>query len=91
MKIKFNLKKSIICELILVILLASYFIYQNVMVDSIDAFLPTAEKDYIKWVDFNVSSSAMEDAYLYDVESQTEEMKLNWIELLAYLGAKYGG
>jgi murein DD-endopeptidase MepM/ murein hydrolase activator NlpD len=61
------------------------------MVDSIDAFLPTAEKDYIKWVDFNVSSSAMEDAYLYDVESQTEEMKLNWIELLAYLGAKYGG
>ncbi|MDF2472375.1 MAG: putative rane protein [Anaerocolumna sp.] len=91
MKIKFNIKKGIMCELVLVILFASYFIYRNVMVDSIDAFLPTAEKDYIKWVDFNVSSSAMEDAYVYDVESQTEEVKLNWIELLAYLGAKYGG
>ncbi len=48
-------------------------------------------KDFIKWVDFGVTYTAMEDAYEYDVESQSSENKLNWIELLAYLGAKYGG
>lgn len=91
MKRKFNIKYCIVVELIIVILLASFFIFQNVMEDSIDAFLPTAEKDYIKWVDFGVTHTALEKAYQYDVESQTQEVKLNWIELLAYLGAKYGG
>jgi murein DD-endopeptidase MepM/ murein hydrolase activator NlpD len=33
----------------------------------------------------------MEKTYQYDVKSQSEEVQLNWIELLAYLGAKYGG
>ncbi len=49
------------------------------------------EKEYIKWVSFDVSTRAMNCAYKYDVESQTEEVKLNWIELLACLGNKYGG
>lgn len=48
-------------------------------------------KDYIKWVDFKVTCAAMQDAYEFDVESQEAEVKLDWIELLAYLGAKYGG
>ena len=48
-------------------------------------------KDYIKWIDFGVTCAAMEDAYEYDVESQSSDVKLNWIELLSYLGAKYGG
>lgn len=52
----------------------------------------TAEEEkYIKWVDFDVSYEALDKAYIYDVESQEEEVKLNWIELLAYLGVKYGG
>lgn len=47
--------------------------------------------DYIKWIDYNVTCTAMNDAYEFDVESQEAEVKLNWIEILAYLGAKYGG
>ncbi len=47
--------------------------------------------DYIKWVNFDVSSTAMERACKYDVESQDQEVKINWIELLAILGCKYGG
>jgi len=88
-KIKF--KHGIICELILILALSSFFIYQNIMKGSIDAFLPNSKTNFIKWVDFDVSCAALEKAYLYDVESQSEEVKLNWIELLAYLGAKYGG
>lgn len=49
------------------------------------------KKDYIKWVEFNVSYEALNQAYTYDVETYQEEIHLNWVELLAYLGAKYGG
>lgn len=49
------------------------------------------KKDYIKWVDFNVNSEAMKAAYKLDMESFDKELHYNWIELLAYLGTKYGG
>lgn len=48
-------------------------------------------KDFIKWVDYHVTYQAMEDAYEFDKESQSGTVKINWIELLAYLGAKNGG
>lgn len=50
-----------------------------------------AEKDYIKWIDFNVTSKALGKAYEYDVASQNGDIKLNWIELLAYAAVKGGG
>lgn len=50
-----------------------------------------AEKDYIKWVDFNVTSQALNDAYQLDIDTYETPVHLNWIELLAYLGARYGG
>lgn len=62
-----------------------------------ETFLPrflseeNSDKKYIKWVDFDVSAEAMGRAYDLDVTSQTEEVKLKWIELLAYLGTRYGG
>lgn len=49
------------------------------------------KKDYIKWVDFQVTKEAMEKAFRYDVDTCQSEIHLNWIELLAYLGARYGG
>ncbi len=50
-----------------------------------------AKESYIKWVDFNVTSQALNDAFRYDVDTVQSPVHLNWIELLAYLGAKYGG
>lgn len=49
------------------------------------------KKEYIKWVDFGITYEALDEAYKYDVNSYGESIHLNWIELLAYLGAKYGG
>ncbi len=46
---------------------------------------------YIKWVDFNVSYTAMKDALKYDIDSYGTSPRINWIELLAYLAAKNGG
>ena len=50
-----------------------------------------AEKKYIKWVDFDVTSEAMKQAFRYDVDTVQSDIHLDWISLLAYLGARYGG
>lgn len=49
------------------------------------------KKDYIKWVEFNVTSDALNQAYNYDVDTYGQDIHLDWIELLAFLGTKYGG
>ena len=51
----------------------------------------SAEGNYIKWVEFNVTCEAMAAAYELDVDSYQEDIRLNWIELLAYVGARTGG
>lgn len=50
-----------------------------------------AGKDYIKWVEFNVTCDAMKRAYQYDLDTYKKEIHINWVDLLAYLGALYGG
>ena len=49
------------------------------------------KKEFIKWVDFKVTKEAMQQAFRYDVDTCQSEIHLNWIELLACLGARYGG
>ncbi len=51
----------------------------------------SAAGDFIKWVDFKVTSEAMNDAYQYDLASHDTDVPLDWVSLLAVLGAKYGG
>lgn len=48
---------------------------------------------YIKWVDFNGTSSVLSILAKVDISSheKDESIKFNWIELMAYLGCKYGG
>ena len=59
--------------------------------DAGEAIEVSAEGNYIKWVEFNVTCEAMAAAYDLDVESYEKEVHLDWIELLAYVGAKTGG
>ncbi|MFR1213630.1 MAG: M23 family metallopeptidase [Acutalibacteraceae bacterium] len=51
------------------------------------------KKESIKYVEFNVTYAALEKALQIDIKSHEEnaEVKISWIDLLAYLGAKYGG
>lgn len=51
----------------------------------------STDGEYIKWVDFNITAEALSKAYELDVTSYDKEVHLNWIELLAYAGAKSGG
>lgn len=47
--------------------------------------------DYIKYVEFNVTAPALEQALNLDIHAHEQGCTKSWIELLAYLGAKYGG
>lgn len=49
------------------------------------------KKKYIHWVEFNVPADVMTKAFRLDLGTVQEKVHLNWVELLAYLGAKYGG
>lgn len=50
-------------------------------------------KDYIKWVDFKVTSEALTKVAKLDIDSHNSDspIKYNWIELLAYLACRNGG
>ncbi|HHZ03086.1 MAG TPA: M23 family metallopeptidase [Tissierellia bacterium] len=79
--------KSLLVVLIVTIITGGFFILYMNRTQRVSA----EEEDYIKWVDFRVSYEAMDKALKADINSIDEEVKLNWIELLAYLGARYGG
>lgn len=49
------------------------------------------EKDFIKWVDFNITNEALRVAYEWDVSTYGEKVHIDWIELLAYTAAKTSG
>jgi len=89
-----NLKDRhiIIFEIIAIIILSSLIVKNHIDYEaSTYASMYDTEKNFIRWVSFDVTSKALECAYKYDVESQNQEVKLNWIELLAVLACRYGG
>lgn len=100
---KYNLKECIVEVFILSILimfLIGIGAYRekrivsktvNISEKKVETNKKEENKDYIKWVDFQVTTQALTDAYKYDYESYCTTNKLNWIELLAYLGCRYGG
>ncbi len=49
------------------------------------------KKDFIRWVDFNVSCAALEDACACDIETHGTAAELHWVELLAVLACHNGG
>ena len=65
--------------------------YDQTELDPLETDAAEAKKDYIRWVDFTVPSEVLEKTFRLDINSCMEPVHLDWIELLAYLGARYGG
>ena len=59
--------------------------------ESGEAVEVSADGSYIKWVDFNITCEAMSKAYELDVASYKDEIHVDWIDLLAYVGTLNGG
>lgn len=49
------------------------------------------KNNYIKYVEFNVPYIALKKALNMDIESHKKGGSLGWVQILAYLAAKYGG
>lgn len=83
-------KKLIIVLIILVVLLSSIAIFYSFATDNSDV---EEKKDFIKWVDFNVTAEALKLTAKLDIDSHNQEGDIvyNWIELLAYLSCQNGG
>ena len=45
----------------------------------------------IKWVEFNVPYEVMKRAMDIDIDTYDNKIHIDWVDILAYLGAKYGG
>lgn len=56
-----------------------------------EAIEVSTDGNFIKWVDFNITCEAMSKAYELDVASRQDKNHVDWIELLAYVGARHGG
>lgn len=82
----------ILCELIIIFIFCSVILKESYEKEAQTyASMYNTEKNFIKWVNFDVSARALDDAYEYDVKSHNEEVQIHWIEVLAILGNKYGG
>ena len=86
-------KKTIIFTIILIILATSIMIFYSFADNNSNETENSEDKNFIKWVDFNVSSEALNLTAKLDIDSHNndEEIKYNWIELLAYLACQNGG
>ena len=87
MIIKINIKILLFCTAILLVIALIF----SVFINSSQSVSADEEKSFIKWVDFRVSYNAMDKAMKADINSIDDEVKLNWIEILSYLGTRYGG
>ena len=89
-----KIKKAILVESILLVSLYSVFM-TDILREGVGGEQPQAvevgsvgEREYIKWVDFNVSYEALCEAYKWDVETYEEAQEdegivhVDWIELL---------
>lgn len=86
-------KKFIILLVVLLVLLSSIIIFYSFASDTSNNEETEEKKDFIKWVDFNVSAEALNLTAKLDIDSHNEDdgIVYNWIELLAYLACQNGG
>ena len=92
----------IIIILLVIIILASYIFISKSVNFCPELFwnnyshssLPEpSDGNFIKWVDFNITSEALSKTAKLDIDSHNSDSKIkyNWIELLSYLACKNGG
>ena len=90
---KMNIKFISFIISILLVMILSIVIFYSFAEDTSGEETSSDKNDYIKWVDFNVTSEALKLTSKLDIESHNNnsEIQYNWIELLAYLASQNGG
>lgn len=82
-------------RIILIQLLILFFLTLSLCIKSRQAaaenVLPFQKESFIRWVDFTIPAEVMEKALHLDIDTCQDKHHLDWITLLAWLGARYGG
>lgn len=91
-------KKILFIFIIVIFLLTSIILFYSFANESEDSSNNEdneneSKKNFIKWVDFNVTSEALNLTAKLDIDSHknNDNITYNWIELLAYLACKNSG
>lgn len=84
-------KKIVVSIIIFIFLITSIILFYSLANDETES--NTENKDFIKWVDFNVKADILNATSKLDIDSHNKDsdIKYNWVELLAYLACKNGG
>ena len=90
--IKLNKKRILFIFCFLIIILSLVFTFINYFSFALENDNNT-KKDYIKWVNCNVTYDVLDKTSKLDISSHNnnEPVKFNWIELISYLSSKYYG
>lgn len=85
-----SLKKKIVYSLFLILFISAMILRYNEVgrQETIDV---QAEQKIIKWVDFQIPTSAMSKALELDVKAHSDGLELDWVTLLAVTGTRYYG
>ena len=83
-----SIRLAIIIEIICLSIVCGILFQENA---NRAASAEESDQDFIKWVDFDVSYEALTAACQWDVDTYGTKYHIDWVELLAYLGAKNGG
>ncbi len=81
---KLNIKK--ITTAIVVIFVVIF----SLCINNSKNHIQTHGEDFIKWVDFNASIGCMKDAMRLDIETNSDDYPISWIDTIAYLACIYG-
>ena len=86
-------KKKIVTFFLVILIPIFIFSFMSKSQKTIPVFNEESEKksDFIKYAEFNITYEALNKAMKIDIASQEKEIKINWIDVLSHLGAKYGG
>lgn len=89
----FKAKKILIITMCILIIISFYFAFISINHnESIAVGKTDSGETYIKWVSFNVTYPALKKALDLDILSHNSDgYKYDWVQILSYLGAKYGG
>lgn len=84
-----------ICIITILVTSIGFYFFANSVIGKSSEIESDEKNNFIKWVDFKVTCSALEDTSSLDISSHTDSKNngviYNWIELLAYLACKNGG
>lgn len=84
-----------VCAISAAVLFSSLLHLGAASLSSHQAALPSAKTtdadEPIKWVDFDIPYEVMRRAMDIDIDSYGAKIHVDWVDILAYLGAKYGG